>query len=112
MLTNTDNFQVKKPVGSSWITDEDDVQKTKSALSDTGDYKAPDWGITGIPDKEMFDGLKSFQKREGLKVDAWPYCNCDNAHNNMRTVSVLPMPEEIRRGDDSWNLDFDQVSVA
>lgn len=69
MLTNTDNFQLKKTVGSSWITDEDDVQKTKSALNKTGDYQAPDWGITGIPDQEMFDGLKSFQKKEGLKVD-------------------------------------------
>lgn len=69
MLTNTDNFQLKKTIGSSWITDEDDVQKTKSALKETGDYKTPDWGITGIPDQEMFDGLKSFQKKEGLKVD-------------------------------------------
>lgn len=69
MLTNTDNFELKKTVGSSWITDEDDVQKTKSALNKTGDYEAPDWGITGIPDQEMFDGLKSFQKKEGLKVD-------------------------------------------
>lgn len=69
MLTNTDKFQLKKTVGSSWITDKDDVEKTKSALNQTGDYKAPEWGITGIPDKEMFDGLKSFQKREGLEVD-------------------------------------------
>ncbi|MDA8637737.1 peptidoglycan-binding protein [Rhodospirillales bacterium] len=69
MLTNRDNFQLKKTIGSSWITDQDDVVKTKSALEKTGDYKAPDWGINGISDEDMFDGLKSFQKREGLEVD-------------------------------------------
>ena len=69
MFTNNDDFRVKKTIGSSWNVDEDDVVKTKSALKKTGDYKAPDWGVTGYPDQDMFDGLKSFQKREGLEVD-------------------------------------------
>ncbi len=69
MLTDTDDFRVKKTVGSSWKVDEDDVVKTKTALERTGDYKAPAWGVTGFPDDDMFDGLKSFQKREGLAVD-------------------------------------------
>lgn len=69
MFTNRDEFRVKKTIGSSWNVDEDDVVKTKTALKKTGDYKAPDWGVTGYPDQDMFDGLKSFQKREGLQVD-------------------------------------------
>lgn len=69
MFTNRDDFRVKKTIGSSWNVDEDDVVKTKTALKKTGDYKAPDWGVTGYPDQDMFDGLKSFQKREGLQVD-------------------------------------------
>lgn len=69
MLTSKDNFKINKTIGSSWITDQEDVAKTKSTLENTGDYKAPDWGINGISDEEMFDGLKSFQKREGLEVD-------------------------------------------
>ncbi len=69
MFTNSDDFRVKKTIGSSWNVDEDDVVKTKTALKKTGDYKAPDWGVTGYPDQDMFDGLKSFQKREGLQVD-------------------------------------------
>lgn len=69
MLTDTDDFRVKKTVGSSWNVDEDDVMKTKTALERTGDYKAPAWGVTGFPDDDMFNGLKSFQKREGLAVD-------------------------------------------
>ena len=69
MFTNSNDFRVKKTIGSSWSVDEDDVVKIKSALKKTGDYKAPDWGVTGYPDQDMFDGLKSFQKREGLQVD-------------------------------------------
>lgn len=61
MFTNRDDFRVKKTIGSSWIVDEDDVVRTKSALKKTGDYKPPEWGVTGYPDQDMFDGLKSFQ---------------------------------------------------
>ncbi len=69
MFADRDDFRVKKTIGSSWNVDEDDVVKTKTALKKTGDYKAPEWGVTGYPDQHMFDGLKSFQKREGLQVD-------------------------------------------
>lgn len=69
MYTSINDFRVKKTIGSSWNVDEDDVVKTKTALKKTGDYKAPEWGVTGYPDQSMFDGLKSFQKREGLQVD-------------------------------------------
>ncbi|MEQ8319336.1 MAG: hypothetical protein RH946_03665 [Rhodospirillales bacterium] len=47
MFTNTNDFRVKKTIGSSWNVDEDDVVKTKSALKKTGDYKQPEWGVTG-----------------------------------------------------------------
>lgn len=69
MFTDRDDFRVKKTIGSSWNVDEEDVVKTKTALKKTGDYKMPEWGVTGYPDQNMFDGLKSFQKREGLQVD-------------------------------------------
>ena len=69
MFTYSNDFRVKKTIGSSWNVDEDDVVKTKTALKKTGDYKQLEWGVTGYPDQDMFDGLKSFQKREGLQVD-------------------------------------------
>lgn len=64
-----DTFRVKRTIGSSYNTDGDDALKTKSALGATGDYKPPKWGMTSITDDGMFDGLKKFQKREGLQVD-------------------------------------------
>ena len=62
-------FKLNKPIGASYSLDEDDVLKTKKALSGLGHYKEPKTGATPWPDTKMFDGLKSFQKKEGLKVD-------------------------------------------
>ncbi|MDV7338449.1 peptidoglycan-binding domain-containing protein [Terasakiella sp. A23] len=64
-----DFFSVGKTISQSSNTQPDDVLKTKSALAQTGDYKIPDFGITDIPDMGMIEGLKSFQKKNGLKVD-------------------------------------------
>ncbi|NVK19633.1 MAG: hypothetical protein HWE30_13115 [Methylocystaceae bacterium] len=62
-------FSVGNTISQSSNTQPDDVLKTKSALAQTGDYKVPDFGITDIPDMGMIDGLKKFQKKNGLKVD-------------------------------------------
>ncbi len=62
-------FSVGNTISPSANTQPDDVLKTKSALAQTGDYKVPDFGITDIPDMGMIDGLKSFQQKNGLKVD-------------------------------------------
>lgn len=64
-----DPFQVNKPVGMSYALDEADVLKTKSALGKLGHYKAPKGGSTPWPDTPMFEGLKAFQKDQGLKPD-------------------------------------------
>lgn len=64
-----DPFQVNKPVGMSYALDENDVLKTKNALSKLGHYKPLDSGSTPWPDTPMFEGLKAFQKEQGLKVD-------------------------------------------
>ncbi|MBT4701118.1 MAG: peptidoglycan-binding protein [Rhodospirillaceae bacterium] len=49
--------------------DLDDSLNTKKALADLGHMKVPDFGLTTYPDQNMIDGVKSFQKDEGLKVD-------------------------------------------
>ena len=38
-------------------------------MADLGYLKVPDFGLTPYPDKAMVDGVKSFQKDHGLKVD-------------------------------------------
>lgn len=49
--------------------DPDDVIVTKRSLERAGQYKQPDWGLTDIPDGELFEGIRRFQKENKLKVD-------------------------------------------
>lgn len=49
--------------------DEDDVLAVKSSLKDLNYYNEPKYGMTKIPDNEMFDGIKKFQTDNKLKVD-------------------------------------------
>ncbi len=62
-------FRVGNTISPSSNMQPDDVLKTKSALAQTGDYNVPDFCITDIPDMGMIEGLKSFQKNNGLKID-------------------------------------------
>ncbi|MDV7340062.1 hypothetical protein RYZ26_10695 [Terasakiella sp. A23] len=62
-------FRVGKTISQDANADPNDVLNTKNALAQTGDYQVPDFGITDVPDMGMIDGLKSFQQKNGLKVD-------------------------------------------
>ncbi|WP_417831160.1 hypothetical protein [Terasakiella sp.] len=62
-------FRVGNTISPSVNMQPDDVLKTKSALVQTGDYNVPYFGITEIPDMGMIKGLKTFQQKNGLKVD-------------------------------------------
>jgi hypothetical protein len=64
-----DIFGVGNTISQSSNIQPDDVLKTKNALSQTGHYQVPDFGITDIPDMGMIDGLKGFQQDNDLKVD-------------------------------------------
>jgi len=62
-------FSVGNTISQSSNTDPNDLLNTKNARAQIGDYQVPDYGITDIPDMGMIDGLKSFQQKNGLKVD-------------------------------------------
>ncbi|MBT7944323.1 MAG: hypothetical protein HN719_13345, partial [Alphaproteobacteria bacterium] len=62
-------FGLKKTIGNSYTMDLDDSLNTKKALADLGHLKIPEFGLTPYPDQAMIDGVKSFQKEQGLKVD-------------------------------------------
>lgn len=48
---------------------EDDVLGMKAALHALGDYETRGYGLTPYPDTPMFDAMKRFQKRTGLRID-------------------------------------------
>lgn len=70
--TKSDQMQIlslSSRLSSANNTEGHDVVAMKKALESLGDYEAPDYGITSFPDTALFEGMKRFQKRNGLKVD-------------------------------------------
>ena len=46
-----------------------DVLNVKRALNRMGFYDVPDYGMTPYADRTMFDGIRRFQRANGLRVD-------------------------------------------
>ncbi len=46
-----------------------DVLNVKQALNRMGFYDVPDYGMTPYADRTMFDGIRRFQRANGLRVD-------------------------------------------
>ncbi|MBL4690341.1 MAG: hypothetical protein JKY68_02615 [Rhodospirillales bacterium] len=49
--------------------DPDDTLSTKTALRDLGHFRTPKYGLTPYPDQPMLEGIKSFQRQNGLLED-------------------------------------------
>ncbi len=65
-------FKLKEPMGTNYRVDPGDIVNTKQALTDLGYYKIPPHrGIDDWTDDAMFDGIRSFQKDNDLKVDGF-----------------------------------------
>ena len=60
---------LRGPVAHNLAVDERDTVDTKKALARLGHYSVPKWGVTPYPDTAMFEGVKSFQRSQGLAVD-------------------------------------------
>jgi len=62
-------FSLKSRVGPDSNMDLDDVLRTKKALNGLGYMPLPRYGLTPYPDKTMINGIRSFQRDGGLRVD-------------------------------------------
>jgi hypothetical protein len=62
-------FSLKSTLADGREVDPQDVIKTKQALLRSGHYQMPSYGLTSLPDGALFDGLKRFQRRNGLMAD-------------------------------------------
>jgi len=65
----TDFFSLDNAIHPNSRAQPQDVLKTKSALNTVGAYEKPAMGLTDRADSAMFEGIKSFQRQSGLKVD-------------------------------------------
>lgn len=62
-------FRLKSTIATSSNLEPTDVLRTKTALRKLGFYRPPEWGITDIPDRDMFAGLTAFQETNKLVPD-------------------------------------------
>lgn len=95
-------FNLKNPMGTNYVVDPNDIISTKTALNQLGYYDVPSHrGIDDWTDDAMFDGIKAFQKANGLKVDGFmrPGGIPPNVSPNM---PVLTRPLKQYHGRPYW----------
>jgi hypothetical protein len=62
-------FRLREAVESNVSVTPQDSKRTKRALNRLGYLKTPEWGLTGYPTEDMFDGLETFQRDHKLRPD-------------------------------------------
>lgn len=62
-------IQLTSTLSSNSPAAEEDVKAVKKRLNDEGYYDEPSYGFTPYPDQGLFDGIKNFQRDNGLTVD-------------------------------------------
>ncbi|MBI5162757.1 MAG: peptidoglycan-binding protein [Magnetospirillum sp.] len=65
-------LKLTSPIGTNYRTDPADLMSTKRALNVLGYYDIPpERGIDDWADGAMFEGIRQFQKANGLKIDGF-----------------------------------------
>ncbi len=106
-LRGLDDFlSLKRPVAADSPADEDDILSTKKELKRQGYYTEPDYGLTPYPDQPLFDGIRSFQKDNDLKVDGVMNPKGETEatlnKNRLAQISQPPFPQrKPERKDDA-----------
>ena len=62
-------LKLKSVLAENANANQGDVLAIKTLLRKLGLYEAPDWGVTNFPDSELFQAIRAFQDRAGLKID-------------------------------------------
>ncbi len=81
----------------------DDVVGVKRALNRMGFYDVPDYGMTPYADRTMFDGIRRFQRANGLRVDGVMQRGraTEHAMNDGLRRASAERPERPKPGDDN-----------
>ena len=69
LFGNIQKISLNQTLSSNSGAHPDDVKVVKERLKQNGYYDEPSYGITPHPDKELFDGIKKFQRDNGLSID-------------------------------------------
>ena len=89
-------FKLKQTIGSNYRVDPDDNLETKRVLNKMGLYDVPDYGMTSFTDDAMFEGIKLFQRTNGLTVDGIMHPGGET-EKAMGRSSNRPTPGECKK---------------
>lgn len=88
-------FNLKKAMGTNYTADPSDIVNTKKALNQLGHYEVPPHrGIDDWTDDAMFNGIRAFQKDNGLKVDGFMRPGGPTESAITKQLSLAPEPKE------------------
>lgn len=62
-------FNLNKDVATFSAVAEEDMIPLKTYLKKFGAYDTPSYGMTWYPDNELFEGIKTYQRKNNLTVD-------------------------------------------
>lgn len=62
-------FNLNRDVATSSAVAEEDMIPLKTYLKKFGAYDTPSYGMTQYPDNELFEGIKTYQRKNNLTVD-------------------------------------------
>ena len=107
--TRSAGLKLGESVSSSYATKED-TARVKYGLNKLGYYDEPEkTGMNTIPDEQMFDGIKDFQKDNGLQVDGRlkPFGETINKINEGLKEGLKMVKESALAGYDMTKNYFD-----
>lgn len=106
---------LKSPIGTNYRVDPDDLMNTKRTLNQLGYYDIPPHrGVDDWTDDAMFDGIKRFQKDNGLKVDGFMRPGGETEQN----INLLLTNEQAGKSDtpqgnpNQRRIDFLESEIA
>ena len=67
--TLQNNIKLIQRLSANSSAHPEDVEKVKKRLGRDGYYDTPPYGITPYPDQPLFDGIRKFQRDNGLEID-------------------------------------------
>lgn len=90
MILLNDVFKLTNDVSSSSTVAENDMLPLKTCLKKFGAYDIPSYGMTTYPDDELFEGIKTYQRKNNLTIDGIMkkegetinWLNREMSHNN------------------------------
>lgn len=101
--TLQNNIELIQRLSANSSAHPEDVEKVKKRLGRDGYYDTPPYGITPYPDQPLFDGIRKFQRDNGLEIDGVMNPDGETLRAMNRPIllaSNFEMPEIVKEKKD------------